>query len=53
MRREYSALVSKRQVQLLVLAVIVLAGLVASGIWLWTAQKSWKAVMLEQSVNRD
>ena len=53
MRREYSALVSKRQVQLLVLAVIVLAGLVASGIWLWTAQKSWKAVMLERSVNRD
>ena len=30
-----------------------MAGLAASGIWLWTAQKSWKAVMLEQSVNRD
>jgi hypothetical protein len=43
----------KRQVQLLVLAVIAIAGLAASGIWLWTSQKSWKAVMFERSVNRD
>ena len=44
---------SNRQVQLLVLAVIAIAGLAASGVWLWTAQKSWKAVMFERSINRD
>jgi hypothetical protein len=42
-----------RQVQVLIIAVVAMAGLAASGVWLWTAQKSWKAVMFERSVNRD
>jgi hypothetical protein len=42
-----------RQIQVLIIAVVALAGLVASGIWLWTGQKSWKAVMLERSINQD
>jgi len=42
-----------RQIQVLIIAVVAMAGLAASGVWLWTTQKSWKAVMLERSVNRD
>lgn len=41
------------RIQILIIGVVALAGLVVSGIWLWTGQKSWKAVMLERSVNQD
>ncbi len=37
--------------QLIVIVIAALAGLVASSAWFWTAQRSWKGVMLERQVN--
>ena len=44
---------SRGRFQLLVVCLFALAGLLASGVWLWTAQEGWKGVMLQRQINLD
>ena len=42
-----------RRLELVAVAVIAVAGLAAAGLWAWTGQKSWKALMLERQVRME
>ena len=49
---KFSANKFLRQGQLLFIAVFALSGLIVSGLWFYTAQKSWKGVMLKRTVDQ-
>jgi len=44
---------SAARAQLLILTLLALAGLGASGLWLWTAQKSCLGLMIERRISQD